>query len=70
MNTVYPNITYTRNVSPDVTRCECHRGRLDVLSLGYAIVDERGYLVDVLQPIIDPRDERKLGNELGRFYRG
>jgi hypothetical protein len=33
---------------------------LDVPGLGYAIGDER-YLVDVLQPIIDPRDERKLG---------
>ncbi|ELZ29096.1 DNA polymerase I [Halogeometricum pallidum JCM 14848] len=40
-------------------RCGCHRGRDDVLGLGYAICDERGYLVDVLQPIIDARDEIK-----------
>ena len=42
-----------------MTRCECHRDRLDVPGLGYAICDERGYLVDVLQPIIDARDEIK-----------
>ncbi|MEF8881107.1 MAG: type B DNA-directed DNA polymerase [Halapricum sp.] len=56
---LYPNIICTRNVSPDVVRCECHRDREDVPELGYGICDERGYLVDVLQPIIDARDEIK-----------
>ena len=54
-----PNIICTRNVSPDVIRCECHRDRNDVPDLSYSICDERGYLVDVLQPIIDARDEIK-----------
>jgi DNA polymerase I len=58
-SSLYPNIICTRNVSPDVIRCECHRCREDVPGLGYAICDERGYLVDVLQPIIDARDEIK-----------
>jgi DNA polymerase I len=58
-SSLYPNIICTQNVSPDVIRCECHRGRDDVPGLGYAICDERGYLVDVLQPIIDARDEIK-----------
>ncbi|WP_458210310.1 type B DNA-directed DNA polymerase [Haladaptatus sp. NG-SE-30] len=58
-SSLYPNIICTRNVSPDVIRCECHRGREDVPGLGYSICDERGYLVDVLQPIIDARDEIK-----------
>ncbi|MFD1646069.1 type B DNA-directed DNA polymerase [Haloarchaeobius litoreus] len=58
-SSLYPNIICTRNVSPDVIRCECHRHRDDVPGLGYAICDERGYLVDVLQPIIDARDEIK-----------
>ena len=31
----------------------------DVPGLGYSICDDRGYLVDVLQPIIDARDEIK-----------
>ncbi|MFC7116542.1 type B DNA-directed DNA polymerase [Natronoarchaeum sp. GCM10025703] len=58
-SSLYPNIICTRNVSPDVIRCDCHTGRNDVPELGYSICDERGYLVDVLQPIIDARDEIK-----------
>jgi len=58
-SSLYPNIICTRNVSPDVIRCGCHSDREDVPGLGYSICDERGYLVDVLQPIIDARDEIK-----------
>ncbi len=58
-SSLYPNIICSRNVSPDVIRCECHRGRTDVPGLGYSICDERGYLVDVLEPIIADRDELK-----------
>ncbi|GAA0523695.1 DNA polymerase I [Halorubrum aquaticum] len=58
-SSLYPNIICTRNVSPDVIRCDCHSDRKDVPGLGYSICDDRGYLVDVLQPIIDARDEIK-----------
>ena len=58
-SSLYPNIICTRNVSPDVIRCDCHSDRADVPGLGYSICDDRGYLVDVLQPIIDARDEIK-----------
>jgi len=58
-SSLYPNIICARNVSPDVVRCKCHRDRNDVPEPGYSICDERGYLVDVLQPIIDARDEIK-----------
>ena len=58
-SSLYPNIIRTRNVSPDVIRCDCHGDRDDVPGLGYPLCDERGYLVDVLQPIIDARDETK-----------
>ncbi|MDL0138691.1 type B DNA-directed DNA polymerase [Halobacterium salinarum] len=58
-SSLYPNIIRTRNVSPDVIRCDCHSDRDDVPGLGYSICDDRGYLVDVLQPIIDARDEIK-----------
>ncbi|WP_340100923.1 type B DNA-directed DNA polymerase [Salinibaculum salinum] len=58
-SSLYPNIICTRNVSPDVIRCDCHSDREDVPGLGYTICDDRGYLVDVLQPIIDARDEIK-----------
>ncbi|WP_187367440.1 type B DNA-directed DNA polymerase [Haloferax sp. KTX1] len=58
-SSLYPNIICTRNVSPDVIRCDCHSDREDVPGLGYSICDERGYLVDVLQPLVDDRDEIK-----------
>jgi len=58
-SSLYPNIICTRNVSPDVIRCDCHSDRTDVPELGYSICDEQGYLVDVLEPIIDARDEIK-----------
>jgi len=58
-SSLYPNIICTRNVSPDVIRCDCHSDREDAPGLGYSICDDRGYLVDVLQPIIDARDEIK-----------
>jgi DNA polymerase I len=58
-SSLYPNIICTRNVSPDVIRCSCHSDRDDVPGLGYSICDDRGYLVDVLQPIIDARDDIK-----------
>ncbi|MDG5775236.1 type B DNA-directed DNA polymerase [Haloarculaceae archaeon H-GB2-1] len=58
-SSLYPNIICTRNVSPDVIRCDCHSDRDDVPGLGYSTCDDRGYLVDVLQPIIDARDEIK-----------
>ncbi|QLH78419.1 type B DNA-directed DNA polymerase [Halosimplex rubrum] len=58
-SSLYPNIICTRNVSPDVIRCDCHGDRDDVPGLEYSICDDRGYLVDVLQPIINARDEIK-----------
>ncbi|MFP4626298.1 MAG: type B DNA-directed DNA polymerase [Natronomonas sp.] len=58
-SSLYPNIICTRNVSPDVIRCACHQERDDVPGLGYSICDERGYLVDVLQPLVDARDDIK-----------
>jgi DNA polymerase elongation subunit (family B) len=58
-SSLYPNIICTHNVSPDVIRCDCHSDREDVPELGYSICEEKGYLVDVLQPIINARDEIK-----------
>jgi DNA polymerase I len=58
-SSLYPNIICEYNVSPEKIRCECHADREDVPGLGYCICDERGYLPDVLQPLIDDRDEIK-----------
>ena len=58
-SSLYPNIICTHNVSPDVIRCDCHTGREDVPELGYSICEEKGYLVNVLQPIISACDNIK-----------
>jgi len=58
-SSLYPNIIVTRNVSPETVCCECHSDRADVPEIGYCICDERGYLCDVLKPLIEDRDEIK-----------
>jgi DNA polymerase I len=55
----YPNINCEYNVSPEKIRCDCHSERQDVPGLRYCICDERGYLPDVLQPLVDDRGEIK-----------
>ncbi|RBI59821.1 DNA polymerase I [halophilic archaeon] len=57
-SSLYPNIIVTRNVSPEKIRCDCH-DRTDVPGLDYSICDERGYLPDVLEPLIEDRDAIK-----------
>ncbi|WP_254810722.1 type B DNA-directed DNA polymerase [Saliphagus sp. WLHSJ1] len=58
-SSLYPNIIVERNVSPDTICCDCHSDRADVPELGYSVCDERGYLCDVLEPLIRDRDEIK-----------
>ena len=58
-SSLYPNIIVTRNVSPETVQCACHRHRSDVPGIGYSICDERGYLCDVLEPLIEDRDAIK-----------
>jgi DNA polymerase I len=56
---LYPNTICARNVSGNVIRCSCHSNREDIPDLGYLTCDGRGSLVNVLQPIINARDEIK-----------
>lgn len=67
---LYPNIIVTRNVSPETTRCACHDTD-DVPELGYAICEDRGYLPDVLEPLVDDRArlkrERAATDDPGRL---
>ncbi len=58
-SSLYPNIIVTRNVSPETVRCGCHSDSFDVPGLGYSICKKRGYLCDVLEPLIEDRDAIK-----------
>lgn len=56
---LYPTIICEYNVSPDTVLCDCHAGREDVPELGYNLCDDRGFLADVLEPLLDDRAEMK-----------
>ncbi|MFW5911198.1 MAG: type B DNA-directed DNA polymerase [Halolamina sp.] len=58
-SSLYPNIMCTKNISPETVCCDCHPDREDVPGLGYSICPDDGYLPDVLQPLIDDRDDLK-----------
>jgi DNA polymerase I len=58
-SSLYPRIMVTRNISPDTVRCDCHADREDVPGLGYAVCDDRGFLADVLEPLLDHRASLK-----------
>ncbi len=55
---LYPNVIVTRNVSPETVRCDCHDGA-DVPGLGYSVCEDRGFLPDVLEPIVQARERVK-----------
>jgi DNA polymerase I len=56
---LYPTIICEYNVSPDTVLCDCHADREDVPELGYNVCDRRGFLADVLEPLLDDRAEMK-----------
>ncbi len=56
---LYPRIICEYNVSPDTIRCDCHAEREDVPELGYAVCDDRGFLADVLSPLLEDRADFK-----------
>jgi len=51
---MYPNIIVTRNISPETIRGDCEDSTT-VPKLGYEICEQRGYLPDVLEPLIEDR---------------
>ncbi|WP_435178555.1 type B DNA-directed DNA polymerase [Halorussus sp. AFM4] len=56
---LYPRIICEYNVSPDTVLCDCHADRADVPELGYNVCDDRGFLADVLEPLLDDRAAMK-----------
>ena len=59
---LYPTVIVSRNLSPETVRCGCCAGE-DVPGLGYSVCEERGYLPDVLEPLIE--DRRRMKAALG-----
>jgi DNA polymerase I len=55
---LYPNLIVTRNLSPETVRCDCCTNDA-VPGLGYSVCDRRGYLPDVLEPLVMARDRIK-----------
>jgi len=58
-SSLYPNIMVVHNISPETVLCDCHPDREDVPVLGYNVCPERGFLADVLEPIVADRDAIK-----------
>ncbi len=58
-SSLYPNIMIEHNISPETVLCDCHPEREDVPLLGYNLCPERGFLADVLEPIVEDRDAIK-----------
>ncbi|MFB6124922.1 MAG: type B DNA-directed DNA polymerase [Halanaeroarchaeum sp.] len=55
---LYPNIIVEKNVSPETVRGDCEDA-VSVPTLEFDICTERGYLPDVLEPLIADRDDIK-----------
>jgi DNA polymerase I len=51
---LYPTIMCRFNISPETVGCDCHDDET-VPGLGYSICERRGFLPDVLQPLVDDR---------------
>ena len=56
---LYPNIMITRNVSPETVGCERHPELDTVPGIGYTICEQRGFVPDVLEPMVDYRAKIK-----------
>jgi DNA polymerase I len=57
-SSLYPNVIRHMNVSPETVDCACCDGA-DVPGLDYSICEERGFLPDVLAPLLDHRASLK-----------
>jgi DNA polymerase I len=58
-SSLYPNIMIEHNISPETVLCDCHPEREPVPGLDYNICPKRGFLADVLEPIVTDRDDLK-----------
>ena len=56
---LYPNIMIERNVSPETVGCERHPTKDTVPEIGYTICEQRGFVPDVLEPMVRDRADFK-----------
>lgn len=54
-SSLYPRIICEHNLSPDTVRRDCDASRGTVPELDYEVCERRGFLVDVLEPLLDHR---------------
>jgi DNA polymerase I len=52
---LYPNVMIERNVSPETVGCERHPALDTVPEIGYTICERRGFVPDVLEPMVEDR---------------
>ena len=58
-SSLYPYIMCEYNISPDTVLCDCHADRSDVPGIGSNVCDQRGFLADVLSPLLAKRETAK-----------
>lgn len=58
-SSLYPNIMIEHNISPETIQCDCHPDREAVPVLGYNVCPDRGFIPEVLSPIVERRDTLK-----------
>lgn len=56
---LYPAIMCEYNISPDTILCSCHDDRTDIPELDYHVCDRRGFIADVLEPLLTDRAAAK-----------
>ena len=56
---LYPTIMCEYNISPDTILCECHPDRTVLPGIDYHVCPERGFIADVLEPLLADRAAAK-----------
>jgi DNA polymerase I len=52
---LYPRIICEHNISPDTVCCDCHPDHTPLPDLSYNVCRKRGFLADVLEPLLGDR---------------
>ena len=58
-SSLYPYIMCEYNISPDSILCTCHPDRTPLPGIDYNVCPDRGFIADVLEPLLADRDAAK-----------